>query len=49
MAARHKTAHRKALEAHNKATVAARAELLKQSKDDPTLKANAQKNAKRFK
>ena len=45
----HKTAHRKALEAHNKATVKARAELLAESKNDTTLKANALKNAKKVK
>ena len=46
---RHKTAHRKRLEAANKANRAARAALLKEAKDDPTLKANASKNAKKFK
>ena len=46
---RHKTAHRKRLEADHKAIVSARAALLKQAKDDPTLKANALRNAKKFK
>lgn len=44
-----KTAHRKRLDAHNKATVKARAELLAASKDDTTLKPNAAKNAKKYK
>ena len=46
---RHKTAHRKRLEAANKANLATRAALLKEAKDDPTLKANALKNAKKLK
>jgi hypothetical protein len=46
---RHKTAHRKARAAHEKQTAAARDALLKESKNDPTLKANAHKSAKRFK
>jgi hypothetical protein len=45
---RHKTAHRKALEQHNKAVLKARAELLAEAKNDPTLKANALKAAKKL-
>ena len=44
----HKTAHRKSLEAHNKAVVKARAELLADAKNDTALKANAAKRAKKL-
>ena len=49
MAARYKTEYRKRGEAHDKEVQKVRAELLKASKDDLTLKANAQTNAKRYK
>jgi hypothetical protein len=44
--ARNKTAHRKSLEAHNKAQVAARAAVVAEFAEGESLKANAQKNAK---
>ena len=46
--ARHKTAHRKRLEQHNRDVQAARAELLADASNDLSLKANAQANAKRY-
>ena len=45
---RHKTAHRKALEARNREQAKALSALLAEAKDDPTLKENAARNAKRY-
>ena len=46
---RHKTAHRKALEARNREQAKALSAALAEAKDDPTLKENALKAAKRIK
>jgi hypothetical protein len=46
---RHKTAHRKVLEARNREQAKTLSALLAEAKDDPTLKENAQKAAKRIK
>ena len=46
--ARHKTAHRKVLEARNREQAKALSALLAEAKDDPTLKENAARNAKRY-
>lgn len=43
--AAHKTAHRKALEAHNKYQAQLRAEYVAELAESSTLKANAQANA----
>ena len=44
--AKNKTAHRKALEAHQKSLVAGRAAVVAELADGTTLKDNAQKNAR---